>query len=121
MHVPKALFRPTYQAIKDAASGVQNGCSVLVLVSPDVDAICAARILASLFKQDNIDHKVTPVAGFLDVVKELRRELESSDQVRLQAALRARAPLTPLTRCAPTPPPPASSCGACCCSTAARE
>lgn len=82
MLVPKDMFRVTYQAIKDAAGTVHNGCSVLMLVAPDVDAICAARILATFFRQDNIDHKVTPVAGFGDVIKELQRELAGAERVR---------------------------------------
>ena len=31
--------------IKDAAAEVNNGCSLLIMVGADVDAICAARIL----------------------------------------------------------------------------
>jgi cell division control protein 45 len=38
-----------------------------MLVAPDVDAICAARMLADLFKQDDVMHRIVPVSGIADL------------------------------------------------------
>lgn len=33
-----------------------------MLVAPDVDALCASRILATLFKQDDVIHRIIPIS-----------------------------------------------------------
>ncbi|KAK7049250.1 DNA replication initiation factor cdc45 [Paramarasmius palmivorus] len=40
-----------------------------MLVAPDVDAICAARMLASLFKQDDVIYRIIPVSGIAELEK----------------------------------------------------
>ena len=45
MLIPRHEFKAVYERIKDAAAEVKNGCSLLLFVAADVDAICAARIL----------------------------------------------------------------------------
>ena len=45
MLIPRHGFKAAYERIKDAAADVNNGCSLLLMVGSDVDAICAARIL----------------------------------------------------------------------------
>lgn len=55
-----------YKQIKhDALAGV---CTVLVLVSNDVDALCASKILLEFFKADCIGHHVFPVGGYDDLL-----------------------------------------------------
>lgn len=61
--------RPSYaQAYTDILtthrrSPLTSASSVVMLVAPDVDALCAARILAELFKQDDVMHRIIPVSG----------------------------------------------------------
>ena len=43
--VSRHRFRVAFDAIKAAAAESRNCASVLLLVAPDVDALCAARIL----------------------------------------------------------------------------
>jgi hypothetical protein len=45
MIIPRQDFRAAYERIKDSAADVKNGCSVILFVAADVDAICASRIL----------------------------------------------------------------------------
>ena len=40
-----------------------------MLVNFDVDAICACKILQSLFKNDHIVYSVVPVQGIADMVE----------------------------------------------------
>ncbi|KAL8775953.1 MAG: hypothetical protein Q9213_008428, partial [Squamulea squamosa] len=40
---------------------------VLVLVSLEPDALCACRILTSLFRRDYIPHKIQPISGYNDL------------------------------------------------------
>lgn len=40
---------------------------VLVLSSLDVDALCACKILQALFKADDVQHTLIPVAGKRDL------------------------------------------------------
>ncbi|KAI0687122.1 CDC45-like protein [Cytidiella melzeri] len=44
-------------------SPLTSAASVIILVAPDVDALCAARMLADLLKQDDVMYRVIPVAG----------------------------------------------------------
>ncbi|KAF6765072.1 cell division control protein 45 [Ephemerocybe angulata] len=40
-----------------------SASSVILLVAPDVDSLCAARMLASLFKQDDVLYRIIPVSS----------------------------------------------------------
>ncbi|KAF9483861.1 CDC45-like protein [Pholiota conissans] len=42
-------------------SPLASASSVIMLVAPDVDALCAARMLAMLFKQDDVGYRIIPV------------------------------------------------------------
>ncbi|KAF8522220.1 CDC45-like protein [Hysterangium stoloniferum] len=55
-------------------SPTTSASSVIVLVAPDVDALCAARMLADLFKQDDIMHRIIPVSG-MAALESQRNEL----------------------------------------------
>ena len=55
-------------------SPLTSASSIIILVAPDVDALCAAKMLAQLFKQDDVMHKVVPVAGIADLER-IRDEL----------------------------------------------
>jgi hypothetical protein len=57
-----------------------SASSVIMLVAPDVDALCAARMLADLFKQDDVMHRVVPVSGIAELEK-MRDELMSYAEV----------------------------------------
>ena len=62
-------------------SPLTSASSIIILVAPDVDALCAAKMLAQLFKQDDVMHKVVPVAGIADLEK-TRDELITQTEVR---------------------------------------
>ncbi|KAJ7771680.1 CDC45-like protein [Mycena metata] len=55
-------------------SPLTSAASVIMLVAPDVDALCAARMLADLFKQDDVMYRIIPVSGVTDLEK-VRDEL----------------------------------------------
>ena len=61
-------------------SPLTSASSIIILVAPDVDALCAAKMLAQLFKQDDVMHKVVPVAGIADLEK-TRDELITQNEV----------------------------------------
>lgn len=46
-----------------SSSGV-GASSVLILVAPDVDAVCATRALTALFTEDDIAFRICPVDGY---------------------------------------------------------
>ncbi|KAG1819591.1 CDC45 family [Suillus subaureus] len=48
-------------------SPLTSASSVIILVAPDVDALCAAKILAELLKQDDVMHRIIPVSGLADL------------------------------------------------------
>ncbi|KAF8078083.1 CDC45-like protein [Lyophyllum atratum] len=52
------------------SSPLVSASSVLILVAADVDALCAARMLSNLFRQDDVIHRIVPIPGF--------RELEAA-------------------------------------------
>jgi len=56
-------------------SPLSSASSVIILVAPNVDALCASRMLATLFKQDDIAYRIIPVCGpdEIDEQKELLR------------------------------------------------
>ena len=57
MLIDRERFDDVYEAIKEKA--VDGGaCSVVILVAPDCDALCACRILTFLLRNDNVTFKV---------------------------------------------------------------
>ncbi|KAJ7168247.1 CDC45-like protein [Mycena crocata] len=55
-------------------SPLTSAASVIMLVAPDVDALCAARMLADLFKQDDVMYRIIPVSGVTELER-VRDEL----------------------------------------------
>ncbi|TFK42714.1 cell division control protein 45 [Crucibulum laeve] len=66
-----------YNAILTAhrKSPLTSASSVIMLVAPNVDALCASRMLADLFKQDDVGYRIRPVAG-LEELGVIREELQ---------------------------------------------
>ncbi|PPR08067.1 hypothetical protein CVT24_010528 [Panaeolus cyanescens] len=44
-------------------SPLTSASSVILLVAPNVDALCASRMLATLFKHDDVAYRIIPVSG----------------------------------------------------------
>lgn len=78
--------RPTYihmyqKILSDHRRSTRSAASVMMLVAPNVDALCAARMFATLFKQDDVVYRIIPVSGRLElerVADELRLNPEVS-------------------------------------------
>jgi cell division control protein 45 len=62
-------------------SPLTSASSIIILVAPDVDALCAARMLADLFKQDDVMHRIVPVSGIAEL-EIVRDDLLSYSEVR---------------------------------------
>ncbi len=61
-------------------SPLSAASSVIILVAPDVDALCAAKMFAELFKQDDVMHRITPLSGIADLER-MRDELITYSEV----------------------------------------
>ena len=48
-------------------SPLTSAASVILLVAPDVDSLCAASMLADLLKGDDVMHRIIPVSGHADL------------------------------------------------------
>jgi cell division control protein 45 len=71
-----------YQKIlSDHRRSRSSATSVTILVAPNVDALCAARIFATLFKQDDVAYCIIPVSGRIELEK-VADELRSNSEVR---------------------------------------
>ncbi|KAH8116934.1 CDC45-like protein [Phellopilus nigrolimitatus] len=55
--------------------------SLIMLVAPDADALCAARMLADLLKQDDIMHRIIPVSG-MNELERIRDDLVATAELR---------------------------------------
>lgn len=65
-------YASAYTRIRSAARAAGTGVSsVLILASPDVDSVCATRILTGLFLQDDIPHRIVPVEGYRSLLDTL--------------------------------------------------
>ncbi|EGN96057.1 hypothetical protein SERLA73DRAFT_112122 [Serpula lacrymans var. lacrymans S7.3] len=53
-----------------------SASSVILLVAPDVDALCAAKMLADMLQQDDVMHRIIPVSGIAELER-MRDELMS--------------------------------------------
>ncbi len=75
-------YAETYNNILAAhrRSPLSAASSVIILVAPDVDALCAAKMFAELFKQDDVMHRITPLSGIADL-EHMRDELITYSEV----------------------------------------
>ena len=76
MIITQERFREQYHALRAAGlGGVGSGGGasggVLLLVAPDCDALCAARLLLTLLKSDAVDVRAAAVAGYTGVRAEV--------------------------------------------------
>ncbi|KAG8907305.1 hypothetical protein FRB99_004754 [Tulasnella sp. 403] len=55
--------------------------SVIMLVPPELDALCAAHILSTLFARDDVNLRTIPVAGYPSLQSVKRELLGSADQL----------------------------------------
>lgn len=62
----RKTYEHAYRSILAARrrSPSTSAASVVLLVAPDVDALCAARMLSMLFRQDDVSYRIIPVSGF---------------------------------------------------------
>ncbi|CCA74544.1 related to TSD2 protein, required for DNA replication [Serendipita indica DSM 11827] len=79
MYINSSDYREAYQSIVSQHRAA-SASSILIAVAPDVDALCAASMLATLLHQDNITHRLTPVAG-LSAFADLKEELAQKEQL----------------------------------------
>ena len=78
----KPSYSDAYHTIISAyrRSPQTSASSVIMLVAPDVDALCASRMLASLFKDDDILYRIIPVSSVQEL-QDVKEELGSYAEV----------------------------------------
>lgn len=89
--LPRDRFADAYAEILSASlSGAWAGpstssrstASVLLLVAPDVDAICACRGLVKLLTDDRVGFTVRPVSGWADLARINHDDIEGNTELR---------------------------------------
>lgn len=64
------------------SSPLTSASGVIIASATDVDALCAARMLADLFKQDDVMHRIIPV-GDVYAFGLVRNDLQEYSEVRI--------------------------------------
>jgi cell division control protein 45 len=80
MYLPRTIISHLYTQLLRSRHPLSP--PVLILVALDPDALCACRILTSLFKNDFIPHTIKPISGYADLTRageELIRPLRTSE------------------------------------------
>ncbi|KAJ2205933.1 DNA replication initiation factor cdc45 [Coemansia sp. RSA 353] len=80
VYVSSTHYEDAYRRIADTAA-TTAGASVLLFVSMDADALCALRILTSLFKRDSIAHKIVPVSNYAEITS-MNQTLAQNQQIK---------------------------------------
>ncbi|KAG8915543.1 hypothetical protein FRC00_003075 [Tulasnella sp. 408] len=85
--LPKNNTRPDYTYAKEysrilKARRTTPESSIVMLVPPDLDALCAAHILTTLFGRDDANLRTIPVSGFKNLQDVKDSLLEEKDQLR---------------------------------------
>ncbi|KAM0786356.1 hypothetical protein ACM66B_001827 [Microbotryomycetes sp. NB124-2] len=77
LHIPASQYPTAYQSIVSRARG-STSATTFVLVAPDVDALCAARLLTTLLKNDDVSYTLIPV-GSWSQLEQTKQRLERED------------------------------------------
>ncbi|GAA5917565.1 hypothetical protein JCM6882_001979, partial [Rhodosporidiobolus microsporus] len=75
--IPHSSYSTAYAHILSRARG-SPACTTYLFVSPDVDGLCAARLLSALLKTDDVAHQTVPVGSWVDLMRE-GAQLKSED------------------------------------------
>lgn len=81
---PHANLNEVYDNIKEQSLG--GGCSVLIFVAMDCDALCSCQIITQLLRSDHIAYKIKPVNGAEDIRRDYEVLLQGNDTVSQQVA-----------------------------------
>jgi hypothetical protein len=68
-------------ASSSTSSTSSHAAPVLLLVSTDIDAICAARALVSLLTDDEVPYKLCPVDGYSTLSRIVEDDVETNETV----------------------------------------
>eukprot|EP01134_Creolimax_fragrantissima_P007045 CFRG7045T1 len=71
-----------FKKIKEDALASHPAASILILAAPDVDAVCACRLLTILLRADYIPYEILPVAGYDDIAQAKEDLVNSNDALR---------------------------------------
>ncbi|KDN36459.1 CDC45-domain-containing protein, partial [Tilletiaria anomala UBC 951] len=63
------------------SSTASANAAVLLLVSPDPDALCAARVLVRLLTDDDIPHRLVPVDGYATLQRIIETDVVGNDEL----------------------------------------
>jgi cell division control protein 45 len=69
MHIPSTSYSVAYSHILSRARG-SPACTTYLFVAPDVDALCAARLLSGMLKTDDVAHQTVPVGSWVQLHEE---------------------------------------------------
>ncbi|GAA5840980.1 hypothetical protein JCM11251_006771 [Rhodosporidiobolus azoricus] len=67
--IPQSSYSTAYAHILARARG-SPACTTYLFVSPDVDGLCAAKLLSTLLKTDDVAHQTIPVGSWVDLMRE---------------------------------------------------
>lgn len=77
MYISQDRFKAAYEHIVKCSRGTAVS-TTFILVSPDVDSICAARVLHNLLKTDDIINTIIPVASWSEL-EQVKDRLSQED------------------------------------------
>lgn len=78
---PRDNFHLAYNRIKREAA-LSSGCTVFILVAPDIDALCACHILTYLLRNDFISFTLIPVDGYHAISRLNEEKIQQNDNLR---------------------------------------
>ncbi|CAK9103521.1 Cell division control protein 45 homolog (Suppressor of nda4 protein) [Durusdinium trenchii] len=74
---PSGRLEEVYLNIREVA--LDGGCTVIIYVALDCDALCTCKIITSLLKTDNVSYKLKPVRWHEDIVSDYRMTSEQQE------------------------------------------
>jgi hypothetical protein len=81
-HAYDTIVRAARSGHRAASTSHSSGAApVLLLVSTDVDAICAAKTLISLLSDDDVPYKLCPVDGYSTLTRIVQDDVETNEDV----------------------------------------
>lgn len=80
MLIDKASLDEAYTRIKEDSQN--QGCTILLLVSPEPDSVCACKIFTGLLRTDNISYKIKPVSGYDDLDQANQDLIKDNEETR---------------------------------------
>ena len=76
----RQAYRDVLESLRSRSS--DGGCSVILFVAPECDALCACHIITHMLRIEHIQYKIRPASGLMDLQNANETLVKDNEELR---------------------------------------